>query len=146
MQRLKLLTLTLTAHNATGKMKVIANVNNEVNSHSHMPGLFALVNADANANTPGLPPYHGVPMILGAQWSGALCSWSGHPWRTGPRERTRQNVVHIIQFMMSYLIGLEFPLAWTRVTGAPSWSQAWGWGTLASTWWPSLCPWGPSSA
>ncbi|KAK3552130.1 hypothetical protein QTP86_001508 [Hemibagrus guttatus] len=27
----------------------------------------------------------------------------------------------------------------TGVTGAPPWSQAWGWGTQASTWWPSLC-------
>ncbi|TWW62932.1 hypothetical protein D4764_04G0015790, partial [Takifugu flavidus] len=31
-----------------------------------------------------------------------------------------------------------------RVTGAPSWSQAWGWGTLASAWWPDLCPWSPA--
>ncbi|KAK3571519.1 hypothetical protein QTP86_012863 [Hemibagrus guttatus] len=27
----------------------------------------------------------------------------------------------------------------TGVTGAPPWSQAWGWGTQASAWWPSLC-------
>ncbi|KAK3547403.1 hypothetical protein QTP86_018910, partial [Hemibagrus guttatus] len=25
------------------------------------------------------------------------------------------------------------------VTRAPPWSQAWGWGTQASSWWPSLC-------
>ncbi|TWW80939.1 hypothetical protein D4764_01G0007540 [Takifugu flavidus] len=31
-----------------------------------------------------------------------------------------------------------------RVTGAPSWSQAWGWGMLASAWWPDLCPWSPA--
>ncbi|TWW61317.1 hypothetical protein D4764_05G0014070 [Takifugu flavidus] len=31
-----------------------------------------------------------------------------------------------------------------RVTGAPSWSQAWGWGTLASAWWPDLCLWSPA--
>ncbi|TWW80554.1 Partitioning defective 3 -like protein B [Takifugu flavidus] len=30
------------------------------------------------------------------------------------------------------------------VTGAPSWSQAWVWGTLASAWWPDLCPWSPA--
>ncbi|KAK3537362.1 hypothetical protein QTP70_008820 [Hemibagrus guttatus] len=30
-------------------------------------------------------------------------------------------------------------VARTGVTGAPPWSQAWGWGTQASTWWPSLC-------
>ncbi|TWW77035.1 hypothetical protein D4764_12G0004250 [Takifugu flavidus] len=30
-----------------------------------------------------------------------------------------------------------------QVTGAPSWSQASGRGTLASTWWPDLCPWSP---
>ncbi|KAK3539469.1 hypothetical protein QTP70_008490 [Hemibagrus guttatus] len=30
-------------------------------------------------------------------------------------------------------------VARTGVTGAPSWSQAWGWGTQASAWWPSLC-------
>ncbi|TWW81839.1 hypothetical protein D4764_01G0016540 [Takifugu flavidus] len=28
-----------------------------------------------------------------------------------------------------------------RVTRAPSWSQAWGWGMLASAWWPDLCQW-----
>ncbi|KAK3574685.1 hypothetical protein QTP86_012819 [Hemibagrus guttatus] len=27
----------------------------------------------------------------------------------------------------------------TGVTGAPPWSQAWGWGMQASAWWPSLC-------
>ncbi|TWW80607.1 R2 Retrovirus-related Pol polyprotein from type I retrotransposable element [Takifugu flavidus] len=31
-----------------------------------------------------------------------------------------------------------------RVTGAPSWSQAWGWGTLASAWWLDLCPRSPA--
>ncbi|TWW65115.1 R2 Retrovirus-related Pol polyprotein from type I retrotransposable element [Takifugu flavidus] len=31
-----------------------------------------------------------------------------------------------------------------RVTGAPSWSQAWGWGTLVSAWWLDLCPWSPA--
>ncbi|TWW62565.1 hypothetical protein D4764_04G0012120 [Takifugu flavidus] len=31
-----------------------------------------------------------------------------------------------------------------RVTGAPSSSQAWGWGTLASAWWPDLCPGSPA--
>ncbi|KAK3532138.1 hypothetical protein QTP86_008588 [Hemibagrus guttatus] len=30
-------------------------------------------------------------------------------------------------------------VARTGVTGAPPWSQAWGWGTQASAWWPSLC-------
>ncbi|KAK3531155.1 hypothetical protein QTP70_013252 [Hemibagrus guttatus] len=25
------------------------------------------------------------------------------------------------------------------ITGAPPWSEAWGWGMQASTWWPSLC-------
>ncbi|KAK3516250.1 hypothetical protein QTP70_006400 [Hemibagrus guttatus] len=29
-------------------------------------------------------------------------------------------------------------VARTGVTGAPPWSQAWGWGTQASAWWPSL--------
>ncbi|KAK3517249.1 hypothetical protein QTP70_001457 [Hemibagrus guttatus] len=32
-------------------------------------------------------------------------------------------------------------VARTGVTGAPPWSQAWGWGTQASNWWPSLCLW-----
>ncbi|KAI3358634.1 hypothetical protein L3Q82_015045, partial [Scortum barcoo] len=32
------------------------------------------------------------------------------------------------------------------VTGAPPWSQAWGWGSQASAWWPGLCPQGPSRA
>ena len=27
------------------------------------------------------------------------------------------------------------------VTGAPPWSQAWGWGSQASSWWLGLCPW-----
>ena len=35
-------------------------------------------------------------------------------------------------------------LARTRVTGAPPWSQAWGWGSEASAWWPGLHPWGPA--
>ena len=35
-------------------------------------------------------------------------------------------------------------LAWTRVTGAPPWSQAQGWGSMASAWWPGLFPWGPA--
>ncbi|KAK3564702.1 hypothetical protein QTP86_024835 [Hemibagrus guttatus] len=30
-------------------------------------------------------------------------------------------------------------VARTGVTGAPPWSQAWGWGTQASAWWLSLC-------
>ncbi|KAK3539176.1 hypothetical protein QTP86_028667, partial [Hemibagrus guttatus] len=30
-------------------------------------------------------------------------------------------------------------VARTGVTRAPPWSQAWGWGTQASAWWPSLC-------
>ncbi|KAK3544176.1 hypothetical protein QTP86_006032 [Hemibagrus guttatus] len=30
-------------------------------------------------------------------------------------------------------------VARTGVTGAPLWSQTWGWGTQASAWWPSLC-------
>ncbi|KAK3527728.1 hypothetical protein QTP86_001814, partial [Hemibagrus guttatus] len=30
-------------------------------------------------------------------------------------------------------------VARTGATGAPPWSQAWGWGTQASAWWPSLC-------
>ncbi|KAI3369110.1 hypothetical protein L3Q82_026075, partial [Scortum barcoo] len=32
------------------------------------------------------------------------------------------------------------------VTGAPPWSQAWGWGSQASAWWPGLCPRGPGRA
>ncbi|KAK3524967.1 hypothetical protein QTP86_011732 [Hemibagrus guttatus] len=32
-------------------------------------------------------------------------------------------------------------IARTGVTGTPPWSQAWGWGTQTSTWWPSLCLW-----
>ncbi|KAI3352981.1 hypothetical protein L3Q82_019556 [Scortum barcoo] len=32
------------------------------------------------------------------------------------------------------------------VTGAPPWSQAWGWGSQASAWWPGLCPLGPGRA
>ena len=28
--------------------------------------------------------------------------------------------------------------------GAPPWSQAQGWGSFASTWWPGLSPWGPA--
>ena len=31
-----------------------------------------------------------------------------------------------------------------RVTGAPPWSQAWGWGPWESAWWPGLRPWGPA--
>ncbi|TWW81711.1 hypothetical protein D4764_01G0015260 [Takifugu flavidus] len=31
-----------------------------------------------------------------------------------------------------------------QVTRAPSWSQAWGRGTLACAWWPDLCPWSPA--
>ena len=27
------------------------------------------------------------------------------------------------------------------VTGAPPWSQAWGWGSQLSAWWPGLSPW-----
>ena len=38
---------------------------------------------------------------------------------------------------------LYVSLARTRVTGAPSWSQAWGWGSMASAWWPGLFSWGP---
>ncbi|KAI3362717.1 hypothetical protein L3Q82_001782 [Scortum barcoo] len=30
------------------------------------------------------------------------------------------------------------------VTGAPPWSQAWGWGSQVSTWWPGLCPRDPA--
>ncbi|KAI3351865.1 hypothetical protein L3Q82_020695 [Scortum barcoo] len=30
------------------------------------------------------------------------------------------------------------------VTGAPPWSQAWGWGSQASAWWPGLCPRDPA--
>ncbi|KAK3558202.1 hypothetical protein QTP86_014003, partial [Hemibagrus guttatus] len=30
-------------------------------------------------------------------------------------------------------------VARTGVTGAPPWSQAWGWGTQVIAWWPSLC-------
>ncbi|TWW64942.1 hypothetical protein D4764_22G0005890 [Takifugu flavidus] len=37
-------------------------------------------------------------------------------------------------------VGLE---AW-RVSGAPPWSQAWGWGSIASAWWPGLRRWGPA--
>ncbi|KAI3364315.1 hypothetical protein L3Q82_011116 [Scortum barcoo] len=32
------------------------------------------------------------------------------------------------------------------VTGAPPWSQAWGWGSQASAWWPGLCPRDPGRA
>ncbi|KAI3365143.1 hypothetical protein L3Q82_010118 [Scortum barcoo] len=32
------------------------------------------------------------------------------------------------------------------VTGAPPWSQAWGWGSQASAWWPGLCPRDPAWA
>ncbi|KAI3352048.1 hypothetical protein L3Q82_020863, partial [Scortum barcoo] len=35
-------------------------------------------------------------------------------------------------------------LARIGVTGAPPWSQAWGWGSQASTWWPGLCPRDPA--
>ena len=35
-------------------------------------------------------------------------------------------------------------VARTGVTGAPPWSQAWGWGSQASAWWPGLRPWGPA--
>ncbi|KAK0145690.1 hypothetical protein N1851_015412 [Merluccius polli] len=35
-------------------------------------------------------------------------------------------------------------LARTWVTGAPPWSQAGGWGSRASAWWPGLYPWGPA--
>lgn len=31
----------------------------------------------------------------------------------------------------------------TGVTGAPPLSQAWGWGSQASAWWPGLHPWDP---
>ena len=31
-----------------------------------------------------------------------------------------------------------------RDTGAPPWSQAWGWGPWTSAWWPGLRPWGPA--
>ncbi|KAI3369481.1 hypothetical protein L3Q82_007697 [Scortum barcoo] len=36
----------------------------------------------------------------------------------------------------------------TRIgsTGAPPWSQAWGWGSQASTWWPESLPTGPGRA
>ncbi|KAK3565648.1 hypothetical protein QTP86_013331, partial [Hemibagrus guttatus] len=34
---------------------------------------------------------------------------------------------------------LDRYIAQTGVTGALPWSQAWGWGTQASAWWPSLC-------
>ncbi|KAK3545705.1 hypothetical protein QTP70_011365 [Hemibagrus guttatus] len=37
-------------------------------------------------------------------------------------------------------------VAWTGVTGAPPWSQAWDWGTQASAWWPSLCGTRPGTA
>ncbi|KAI3359143.1 hypothetical protein L3Q82_002676 [Scortum barcoo] len=30
------------------------------------------------------------------------------------------------------------------VTRAPPWSQAWGWGSQASAWWPGLCPRDPA--
>ncbi|KAI3377917.1 hypothetical protein L3Q82_009047, partial [Scortum barcoo] len=32
----------------------------------------------------------------------------------------------------------------TSVTGIPPWSQAWGWGSQASAWWPGLCPRDPA--
>ncbi|KAI3366638.1 hypothetical protein L3Q82_009327, partial [Scortum barcoo] len=32
------------------------------------------------------------------------------------------------------------------VTGAPPWSQAWGWGLQASAWWPGSLPTGPGRA
>ncbi|KAI3354305.1 hypothetical protein L3Q82_018491, partial [Scortum barcoo] len=31
-----------------------------------------------------------------------------------------------------------------RRYGAPPWSQAWGWGSQASAWWPGLCPRDPA--
>ena len=30
------------------------------------------------------------------------------------------------------------------VTGAPPWSQAWGWGSQVSAWWPGLSPQDPA--
>lgn len=41
----------------------------------------------------------------------------------------------------------EVYVARADVTGAPPWSQAWGWGSSASAWWPGLYlrdPAGPS--
>ncbi|KAI3365799.1 hypothetical protein L3Q82_000798 [Scortum barcoo] len=35
-------------------------------------------------------------------------------------------------------------VAWIGVTGAPPWSQVWGWGSQASAWWPGLCPRDPA--
>ncbi|XP_073341887.1 odorant receptor 131-2-like [Pagrus major] len=38
----------------------------------------------------------------------------------------------------------EVYVARNGVTGAPPWSQARGWGSQASAWWPSLCPRDPA--
>ena len=38
----------------------------------------------------------------------------------------------------------EVYVARNGVTGAPPWSQAWGWGSQASAWWPGLRPRDPA--
>jgi hypothetical protein len=43
-----------------------------------------------------------------------------------------------------YELWTAFSLARTRVTGAPLWSQAWRWGTMASAWWPGFYPRSPA--
>ena len=43
-----------------------------------------------------------------------------------------------------YNYWISVSLARTRATGAPLWSQAWGWGSQASAWWPGLYPRGPA--
>ena len=35
----------------------------------------------------------------------------------------------------------DYDIAQYGAAGAAPWSQAWGWGLYASTWWPGLCPW-----
>ncbi|KAK3530818.1 hypothetical protein QTP70_002852 [Hemibagrus guttatus] len=46
------------------------------------------------------------------------------PYRTPPPDKKQDRYV-----------------ARTDITWAPPWSQAWGWGTQVSAWWPSLCLW-----
>ena len=63
----------------------------------------------------------------------------GKKVRGGARQRVAQKTL-----MMNKINGFPCPLPGRGSPGPPPWSQAWGWGSGASAWWPGLYQWGPA--
>ena len=97
--------------------------------------------------------FHACLTLLGYQlimvWGACLndprssVGWGCMPLADPPREGTRQSVAQKTSY--------DEKQGWSRVslaqipvTGAPSWSQAWGRCTTATAWWLDLCPCGPA--